>query len=91
MIDDLQETKARLLAEIDSLDRTLSRKERMQDEALGRARVAEAALADLQQAHRVLTMSSKSKIKELEAAKQRSDEARAQADSAYGALSRGMK
>lgn len=89
--DDLLETKSRMTAEIDGLNRSLARKERMQEEALGRARVAEAALADLQQAHRVLTISSKSKIKELEAAKQRSEEAKAQADSAYGALSRGMK
>lgn len=89
--DDLKETKERLSTEIEGLNRSLARKERLQEEALGRARVAEASLGELQQTHRAAVSSHKGKMKELEEGKHRSDEARAKAESEYGALSRGMK
>lgn len=89
--EDLKDGKERDRAEIEGLTRTLARRERMQEEALGRARVAEAALAELQLAHKALMASSKSRIKELEEGKKRADEARAKADAEYAALSRGMK
>lgn len=89
--DDLKETKERLSTEIEGLNRSLARKERLQEEALGRARVAEASLAELQQTHRAVVSSHKGKMKELEEGKHKSDEARAKAEGEYGALSRGMK
>jgi len=89
--DDLKETKERLATEIEGLNRSLARKERLQEEALARARIAEASLAELQQTHRAAVSSHKGKMKELEEGKHKSDEARAKAESEYGALSRGMK
>ncbi|GAA5868937.1 hypothetical protein JCM1840_005166, partial [Sporobolomyces johnsonii] len=89
--EDLKETKDRLTTEIDSLHRQFTRKERLQEEALGRARVAEAALAALREEHRSTVGGQKARMKELEEAARRAGEAKARAESEYTSLREGMK
>lgn len=72
--DDLKETKERLSSEIEGLHKMLARKERNQEEALGRARVAEAGLAELQATHKIESTASKARIKELEQGYVQADE-----------------
>ncbi len=72
--DDLKETKDRLSSEIEGLHKMLARKERNQEEALGRARVAEGALATLQTTHKSETAAARSKIKDLEQGYSQADE-----------------
>ncbi|GAA5981190.1 hypothetical protein JCM21900_005470, partial [Sporobolomyces salmonicolor] len=91
MIEDLKETKDRLTTEIDSLHRQFTRKERLQEEALGRARVAEAALAALREEHRSTVGGQRARMKEVEEAARRAGEAKAKAESEYTSLREGMK
>ncbi|GAA6043800.1 hypothetical protein JCM8097_007716 [Rhodosporidiobolus ruineniae] len=89
--EDLKETKERLSLEIDGLNRQITRKERLQEEALGRARVAEASLATLQTEHRALQTSQKEKIRTLEEAARKAEEAKTKADREYGSLRDGLR
>ncbi|GAA5930505.1 hypothetical protein JCM1841_006562 [Sporobolomyces salmonicolor] len=89
--EDLKETKDRLTTEIDSLHRQFTRKERLQEEALGRARVAEAALAALREEHRSTVGGQRARMKEIEEAARRAGEAKAKAESEYTSLREGMK
>ncbi|GAA6020912.1 hypothetical protein JCM10207_003185 [Rhodosporidiobolus poonsookiae] len=89
--EDLKETKERLTNEIDGLNRQITRKERLQEEALGRARVAEAALAKLQQEHRALQTSQKERIKLLEETAKKAEEAKGKADREYASLRDGLR
>lgn len=52
----------------------LTRKERNQEEALSRARVAEASLAELQTIHKAESIACKARVKELEQGHAQADE-----------------
>ncbi|SCZ93139.1 BZ3500_MvSof-1268-A1-R1_Chr6-2g08485 [Microbotryum saponariae] len=89
--DDMKETKERLTLEIEGLQRVLARKERMQEEALARARTAETTLNELQSSHKELVASSRQQIKDLSAENEENEELRKKAESEYGSLARGIK
>ncbi|GAA5917405.1 hypothetical protein JCM6882_000848 [Rhodosporidiobolus microsporus] len=89
--EDLKETKERLTLEIDGLNRQITRKERLQEEALGRARVAESALEKLQGEHRALQTSQKERIRQLEEAAKKAEETKTKTDREYSSLRDGMK
>ncbi|SGZ17577.1 BQ5605_C020g09131 [Microbotryum silenes-dioicae] len=89
--DDMKETKERLTLEIEGLQRVLARKERMQEEALARARTAETTLNELQSSHKELVASSRQQIKDLSAENEQNEELRKKAESEYGSLARGIK
>ncbi|GAA5855315.1 hypothetical protein JCM8547_009029 [Rhodosporidiobolus lusitaniae] len=89
--EDLKETKDRLSLEIDGLNRQLTRKERLQEEALGRARVAEAALGKLQEEHRKLEKSAKERVKGAEERAARAEEERKKGEREYASLREGLK
>ena len=88
---DLKDGKEILLQEIEGLKRSLARRERTSEEAVARARTAEAALLELQKTHQTATAQLKGQVKELERGKAQSDEMRAKAESEYAALAKGMK
>ncbi|GAA5843887.1 hypothetical protein JCM11251_003544 [Rhodosporidiobolus azoricus] len=89
--EDLKETKERLTSEIEGLNRQIARKERLQEEALGRARVAESALEKLQVEHRMLQTSQKERIRQLEEAAKKAEETKTKTDREYTSLRDGMK
>lgn len=72
--DDLKETKDRLQAEIDGLNKMLSRRERNQEEVLSRARTAESALQEHQTKYKAETGASAKMIKEMEAGRNAAEE-----------------
>ncbi|GAA5983049.1 hypothetical protein JCM11641_004707 [Rhodosporidiobolus odoratus] len=89
--EDLKETKDRLSLEIDGLNRQLTRKERLQEEALSRARVAETALKELQTEHRNLVSGQKEKIKGLEESTKRAEDGRVKSEREYASLREGIR
>jgi hypothetical protein len=91
LTEDLKETRDRLTSEIDGLNRQINRKERMQEEALGRARTAEKSLGEVQTELREVKASQKEKIKALEEGAKRSEEMRGKAEREYASLREGIK
>jgi septal ring factor EnvC (AmiA/AmiB activator) len=91
LAEDLKETRDRLTSEIDGLNRQITRKERMQEEALGRARTAEKTLGEVQTELREVKASQKEKIKALEEGAKRSEEMRGKAEREYASLREGIK
>lgn len=89
--EDLRDTKERLSSEIEGLNRQLARKERLQDEALARARAAEASLSEAQKELAELRSTVKSRMKELEASARRADEVKAKTEREYTALRDGLR
>ncbi|GAA5855874.1 hypothetical protein JCM9279_001152 [Rhodotorula babjevae] len=89
--DDLKETKERLASEIDGLNRQLARKERLQDEALTRARAAEGALQALQKQHTDLERGVKGRMKELEEGAKKAEDARVRSEREYAGLRDGLR
>jgi hypothetical protein len=89
--EDLRETKERLSSEIQGLNRQLARKERLQDEALARARAAEASLATAQKELTDLKATVKSRMKELEEGAKRAEEAKVKTEREYTALRDGLR
>ncbi|BGP47776.1 hypothetical protein JCM10450v2_003641 [Rhodotorula kratochvilovae] len=89
--EDLKETKERLTGEIEQLNRQIARKERLQDEALVRARTAEGALAALQKEHAELERGVKGKMKELEEGTKRAEEAKVKSEREYAGLRDGLR
>ncbi|KWU43043.1 hypothetical protein RHOSPDRAFT_29827 [Rhodotorula sp. JG-1b] len=89
--EDLRETKERLSSEIQGLNRQLARKERLQDEALARARAAEASLATVQKELADLKATVKSRMKELEEGAKRAEEAKVKTEREYTALRDGLR
>ncbi|GAA6055084.1 hypothetical protein JCM3770_001787 [Rhodotorula araucariae] len=89
--DDLKETKERLTGEIEQLNRQIARKERLQDEALVRARTAEGALTALQKEHADLERSVKGKMKELEEGAKRAEDAKVRSEREYAGLRDGLR
>lgn len=89
--EDLRETKERLSSEIQGLNRQLARKERLQDEALARARAAEASLATVQKELADLKATVKSRMKELEEGAKRAEEAKVRTEREYTALRDGLR
>lgn len=85
--EDLKESKERLSSENDGLSKTIARKERLQEEAVVRATLAESSLTTLQSA----VSTHKARLKEAEDAAQLAEEARVKAESEYQALRLGMK
>lgn len=63
----------------------------MQEESLGRARIAEKALGELQTEQREFRASMKEKVKGLEEEKRRSEEVRGKAEREYASLREGIK
>jgi len=61
-------------SEVEGLHKMLVRKERNQEEALGRARVAEASLTTLQTTYKNESATNKARIKELEQGHAQADE-----------------
>ncbi|BGP24238.1 hypothetical protein Rt10032_c03g1634 [Rhodotorula toruloides] len=90
-VDDLKETKERLTSEIEGLNRQITRKERLQDEALQRARTAEASLAALQKEHNEFKGGVKGKMKELEEGARQAEEARTKSEREYLGLRDGLR
>lgn len=91
LTDDLKETKDRLASEIDGLNRQLARKERLQDEALTRARAAEGALQALQKQHSELERGVKGRMKELEEGAKKAEDARVRSEREYSGLRDGLR
>lgn len=89
--EDLRETKERLSSEIQGLNRQLARKERLQDEALARARAAEASLTTVQKELADLKATVKSRMKELEEGAKRAEEAKVRTEREYTALRDGLR
>ncbi|KAL8280937.1 hypothetical protein RQP46_006616 [Phenoliferia psychrophenolica] len=89
--EDLKESKERLSSENEGLSKTISRKERLQEEAVGRASVAETSLSALQTTHSAAVSSHRTRLKEVEDASATAEEARQKAESEYQALRLGMK
>ncbi|GAA5914702.1 hypothetical protein JCM8208_000417 [Rhodotorula glutinis] len=89
--EDLKETKDRLASEIDGLNRQLARKERLQDEALTRARTAEGALQALQKQHSELERGVKGRMKELEEGAKKAEDARVRSEREYTGLRDGLR
>lgn len=87
----MRETKERLSSEIQGLNRQLARKERLQDEALARARAAEASLATVQKELADLKATVKSRMKELEEGAKRAEEAKVKTEREYTALRDGLR
>lgn len=69
----------------------IARKERLQEEALRRAKVAESTLASLQKTYQEETSAYKSRLKLLEESTSEAELARAKAESEYNSLRAGMK
>ncbi|KAM0752366.1 hypothetical protein T439DRAFT_324444 [Meredithblackwellia eburnea MCA 4105] len=89
--DDLKDAKERLSADYEGLNKMISRKERLTEEAVGRANVAESALSTLQAKHQEALSAHKNRIKEMEESTLLAEEARAKAESEHQALRLGMK
>ncbi|GAA5946167.1 hypothetical protein JCM3775_006303 [Rhodotorula graminis] len=89
--EDLKETKDRLSSEIDGLNRQLARKERLQDEALTRARTAEGALQVLQKQHSELERGVKGRMKELEEGAKKAEDAKVRSEREYAGLRDGLR
>ena len=89
--EDLKEAKERLVSESESLGKTIARKERLQEEAVGRASVAEASLSTLQVTHSTAVSTHRTRLKEVEDESAAAEEARQKAESEYQALRLGMK
>ncbi|KAK4048384.1 hypothetical protein OIO90_005854 [Microbotryomycetes sp. JL221] len=84
--EDLRETKTRLLNEIESLKRSLDRRERMSQELLARARGAEASLAEARQAHKLSMSNFEPKVKSLEEEVRQANNLRVRSQSAQEAF-----
>ncbi|GAA5982273.1 hypothetical protein JCM10908_004810 [Rhodotorula pacifica] len=89
--EDLRDTKERLSSEIEGLNRQLARKERLQDEALARARAAEASLSMVQKELADLKATVKGRIKELEEGAKRAEETKVKTEREYTALRDGLR
>lgn len=89
--EDLRETKERLSAEIEALNRQRSRKERLQEEALARARSAEASLVVVQKELAELKASVRGRMKELETGAKKAEELKVKAEREYASLRDGMR
>ncbi|GAA6026347.1 hypothetical protein JCM8202_001955 [Rhodotorula sphaerocarpa] len=89
--EDLRETKDRLSSEIDGLSRQLARKERLQEEALTRARAAESSLSSTQQELADVKASVKGRLKELEERSKAAEEVKVRTEKEYAALRDGMR
>ncbi|GAA5876698.1 hypothetical protein JCM3774_005917 [Rhodotorula dairenensis] len=89
--EDLRDTKERLSSEIEGLNRQLTRKERLQDEALARARTAEASLSAVTKELSDLKSTVKSRMKELEERAKRADEVKVKTEREYMALVDGLR
>ncbi|GJN89017.1 hypothetical protein Rhopal_001988-T1 [Rhodotorula paludigena] len=89
--EDLKETKERLTSEIEALTRQITRKERLQEEALARARMAEGALAALQKEHGDFKSGVKRKVKELEDGAKMAEETKTRTEREYLALRDGVR
>lgn len=89
--EDLKETKERLTSEIEALTRQITRKERLQEEALARARTAEGALAALQKEHGDFKSGVKRKVKELEDGAKMAEETKTRTEREYLALRDGVR
>lgn len=90
-VEDLRETKDRLSSEIDGLSRQLARKERLQEEALTRARAAESSLSSTQQELADVKASVKGRLKELEERSKAAEEVKVRTEKEYAALRDGMR
>ncbi|KAH8929652.1 hypothetical protein BT69DRAFT_1256013 [Atractiella rhizophila] len=89
--EDLKDGKERLRLENEGLSKMVSRKERMLEETLERARKAESSLANLKEIHKRDTNDTKSKIKDMEARTEEAEGYRKKCDSEYQAMKASVK
>lgn len=87
----MKDVKERLTTENDGLNKTIQRKDRLQDELLSRCKLAESSLAALQTSSRTAAVSLKTRLKELEISTEESDGRRAKAESEYHSLRSGFR
>lgn len=85
-LEDLKEGKERQRIEIQGLQTTLTRRERMLDETLARARAAESSAKNLEEEKKAHNADCAKRIKELEGRCREAEERRAKADSEYQAM-----
>lgn len=85
-IEDLKEGKERSRLELQGMSTTLSRRERMLEETLARARTAESSLKALEEEKKAHYSECTKKMKDLESRCREAEERRAKAESEYQAL-----